>query len=113
MRTFATALVAAGMTLAASPAAAAITACPIFTTDHGNVLCLDKDPHFDERLNLSGSVYCSTAADGAPDGYVQVDRYVKLSGSSVWQGSCRASCSNLSQWPPLLLLPDVTDELCP
>lgn len=113
MRTVNMMLVGMGLALAASPASAAITTCPTFTKNITNVLCLFKDPHFDKRTSGTGSVYCSTANGGTPNGEIQVDKYARVNGSSVWQGSCKASCTNPSAWPPLLNLPDVTGALCP
>lgn len=113
MRAFPIIFSCAALTLAVSPAAAAITAFPTFTKNMSNTLCLSKSPLFDKRANQAGYIYCSTANDGAPNGEIQVDKYLKVSGSSAWQGSCKASCSNLNQWPPLLSLPDVTGALCP
>ncbi len=78
-----------------------------------NTFCLSRSPHFDKHANQAGYIYGSTANDGSPNGEIQVDRHTRKSGSSVWQGSCKASCTNLNQWPLLLSLPDVTGALCP
>jgi len=103
----------AAVLFGSSPAVAEITTCPTFTTNITNVLCINKSPKFDKRVDLTGQIYCSTSDDGAPEGYIQVDNYKKQTGSSIWKGSCRASCSNLNQWPILNTLPDVTSALCP
>jgi len=105
---------AAGLSLAASPAVSEMPTCPSFGFQLDNGFCIDKTPHFDKRQNLSGRIYCSTAADGAPNGMIQVDSYSKVSVFSVWKGSCKADCEHLAtQWPPLLSLSDVTAALCP
>lgn len=113
MRTTTMILASAVLAFAITPASAAITNCPTFTKNMSNVLCISKSPRFDERSNLAGYIYCSTADNGTPNGEIQVDKYLKVGGSSVWQGSCKVSCTNLSAWPPLLALPTVTGALCP
>jgi hypothetical protein len=106
-------LAAAGFALATGSANAAITDCPTFTTNITNGMCIDKSPHFDERSDQAGYIYCSPATDGTPNGEIQVDKYIKKNGSSLWKGSCKVSCSNLNAWPLLLTLPTVTGALCP
>jgi len=115
MKKLATILAAAGVMLTGSPATAAITTCPSFTKNISNVLCINKSPKFDKRVDLTGQIYCSTTNNGTPDGTIQVDNYVKLFGYSFWAGSCKTDCSNFpSQWPVLTLpqYADVIGGLC-